>query len=493
MKGILVFSFSVTTPLGIAFGILPSNGYQENNMTALVVVGVLNAVSAGLLNYMALVDLLAANFLGKRLKDDMRGMSIKDVCHKQSPRACDYSQPQLENTHRLLQISLVTITYLDAKQELMALQEFLEFVKTVDKVFHPGLKFPVRFSREDQTEIEVKPDGYWRVKPNGCWRVKPDGDYWKSLGDLGQWHLPDGTLCVPTKLESRPNPKALNQVKAEGASEGHTTSLNLGMKKNKNGFWEVRKPDNINSMSAGSKLPEFFMNNGHKAIPKSSSATGSGRDGEDISVNQECGRHFDYSTPNGAELHSLSLNHGFTDQNFVAGNTTKETTKGFAIGSAALASFLLFSVYMNEGLGITDGTKKLESKLDLLRSLDLVKKFSMQLNVICKDKDEDEVWFSGLKALISHGHQRKWRTDMVSHLKLIVLGPIRVDTLHCTYHLVLAITHRRYNNNFNLKELQNVEQQLETALKRIRTRKGLECYLSLEPYKATLEANSKHR
>ncbi|CAH9103196.1 unnamed protein product [Cuscuta epithymum] len=31
------------------------------------------------------------------------------------------------------------------------------------------------------------------------------------------------------------------------------------------------------------------------------------------------------------------------------------------------------------------------------------------LDLICKDKDEAEVWFSGLKALISRGHQRKWR------------------------------------------------------------------------------------
>ncbi|KAG8371016.1 hypothetical protein BUALT_Bualt13G0043200 [Buddleja alternifolia] len=30
---------------------------------------------------------------------------------------------------------------------------------------------------------------------------------------------------------------------------------------------------------------------------------------------------------------------------------------------------------------------------------------------ICKDKEEAEVWFSGLKALISRGHQRKWRTE----------------------------------------------------------------------------------
>ncbi|XP_055814359.1 PH, RCC1 and FYVE domains-containing protein 1-like [Solanum dulcamara] len=33
------------------------------------------------------------------------------------------------------------------------------------------------------------------------------------------------------------------------------------------------------------------------------------------------------------------------------------------------------------------------------------------LDLICKDKEEAEVWFSGLKALISRGHQQKWRTD----------------------------------------------------------------------------------
>ncbi|KAG8388951.1 hypothetical protein BUALT_Bualt02G0178700 [Buddleja alternifolia] len=33
------------------------------------------------------------------------------------------------------------------------------------------------------------------------------------------------------------------------------------------------------------------------------------------------------------------------------------------------------------------------------------------LDLICKDKEEAEVWFSGLKALIARGHQRKWRTE----------------------------------------------------------------------------------
>ncbi|XP_010269341.1 PREDICTED: uncharacterized protein LOC104606031 isoform X2 [Nelumbo nucifera] len=33
------------------------------------------------------------------------------------------------------------------------------------------------------------------------------------------------------------------------------------------------------------------------------------------------------------------------------------------------------------------------------------------LDLICKDKDEAEVWFIGLKALISRSHHRKWRTE----------------------------------------------------------------------------------
>ncbi|XP_051141598.1 PH, RCC1 and FYVE domains-containing protein 1-like [Andrographis paniculata] len=36
------------------------------------------------------------------------------------------------------------------------------------------------------------------------------------------------------------------------------------------------------------------------------------------------------------------------------------------------------------------------------------------LDLICKDKEEAEVWFSGLKALISRSHQRKWRADTKS-------------------------------------------------------------------------------
>ncbi|KAF8028772.1 hypothetical protein BT93_E1433 [Corymbia citriodora subsp. variegata] len=72
VKFIMAFFFSATTPFGIALGIGLSNVYSDNSPAALIVEGLLNASSAGLLNYMALVDLLAADFLGPRLQADMK-------------------------------------------------------------------------------------------------------------------------------------------------------------------------------------------------------------------------------------------------------------------------------------------------------------------------------------------------------------------------------------------------------------------------------------
>ncbi|XVE91709.1 hypothetical protein REPUB_Repub01dG0034300 [Reevesia pubescens] len=71
-KAIMVIFFSATTPLGIVLGIGLSNVYSETSPTALIVVGLLNACSAGLLNYMALVDLLAADFMGPKLQTNMK-------------------------------------------------------------------------------------------------------------------------------------------------------------------------------------------------------------------------------------------------------------------------------------------------------------------------------------------------------------------------------------------------------------------------------------
>ncbi|XP_062209378.1 fe(2+) transport protein 2-like [Phragmites australis] len=72
MKSVLVFFFSATTPFGIALGLALTKVYSDSSPTALIVVGLLNAASAGLLHYMALVDLLAADFMGPKLQSSVR-------------------------------------------------------------------------------------------------------------------------------------------------------------------------------------------------------------------------------------------------------------------------------------------------------------------------------------------------------------------------------------------------------------------------------------
>ncbi|KAG7604979.1 Zinc/iron permease [Arabidopsis thaliana x Arabidopsis arenosa] len=71
-KFVMAFFFAVTTPSGIALGIALSSVYKDNSPTALITVGLLNACSAGLLIYMALVDLLAAEFMGSMLQGSVK-------------------------------------------------------------------------------------------------------------------------------------------------------------------------------------------------------------------------------------------------------------------------------------------------------------------------------------------------------------------------------------------------------------------------------------
>ncbi|KAJ0083277.1 hypothetical protein Patl1_30742 [Pistacia atlantica] len=164
---------------------------------------------------------------------------------------------------------------------------------------------------EDIAEIEVKPDGSWRVK------TKSESER-REVGDLALWHFPDGSLCAPVE-EVKPKVETLKHVKQEGVSDGHI-GLKLGIRKNRNGLWEVSKPEDINT-SSGNRLSEKLENHEPKVIPMSSSGTGSGRDDEDPSVNQDGGGTFDF-TNSGIELDSRSLNvdptYGFADQNLSA-------------------------------------------------------------------------------------------------------------------------------------------------------------------------------
>ncbi|URE05098.1 zinc transporter [Musa troglodytarum] len=68
--------FSLTTPVGVAVGMGLSSAYDENSPTALIVEGLLNSASAGILIYMSLVDLLAQDFMNPRVQSKGRLLQV---------------------------------------------------------------------------------------------------------------------------------------------------------------------------------------------------------------------------------------------------------------------------------------------------------------------------------------------------------------------------------------------------------------------------------
>ncbi|XP_078178890.1 DNA-binding protein with MIZ/SP-RING zinc finger, PHD-finger and SAP domain-containing protein [Carex rostrata] len=152
---------------------------------------------------------------------------------------------------------------------------------------------------EDVCEVEVKPDG--------CWRVKGETEH----KELTKWHSPDGSLCaVREEVEAKkPMVEKADLIKPEPTSDGHT-GLKIGIKRNRNGMWEVSKHDDL-----ANKRPSIAGNHIHgkpdNNIPRAIQMTSSGssfRDGDDSSVNQDGGVHFDLSLNNGHEFASVALN-----------------------------------------------------------------------------------------------------------------------------------------------------------------------------------------
>ncbi|CAA7061283.1 unnamed protein product [Microthlaspi erraticum] len=71
-KAVMAFFFAVTTPFGVVLGMVLSKTYKENSPHSLITVGLFNASSGGLLIYMALVDLLAADFMGQKMQHSIK-------------------------------------------------------------------------------------------------------------------------------------------------------------------------------------------------------------------------------------------------------------------------------------------------------------------------------------------------------------------------------------------------------------------------------------
>lgn len=67
----LVVAFGTTAPFGQALGLATRGSYDPNSAFGLIIVGVFNAISSGLLIYAALVDLLAEDFLSEEASHTM--------------------------------------------------------------------------------------------------------------------------------------------------------------------------------------------------------------------------------------------------------------------------------------------------------------------------------------------------------------------------------------------------------------------------------------
>ncbi|KAH7241484.1 Zinc/iron permease [Fusarium tricinctum] len=69
---ILVFAFGCTAPIGQAIGIASRNSYDPEGELGLILVGVFNSISSGLLIYAALVNLMVEDFLSEEAQHLMK-------------------------------------------------------------------------------------------------------------------------------------------------------------------------------------------------------------------------------------------------------------------------------------------------------------------------------------------------------------------------------------------------------------------------------------
>jgi hypothetical protein len=69
----MVLAFGATTPIGQAIGLFVHRFYDPMSQTGLLMVGVMNAISSGLLLFAGLVQLLAEDFLSEKSYRTLQG------------------------------------------------------------------------------------------------------------------------------------------------------------------------------------------------------------------------------------------------------------------------------------------------------------------------------------------------------------------------------------------------------------------------------------
>lgn len=76
----MALAYGTTTPLGQAIGLGVHNLYDPAGEAGLLMVGIMNAVSSGLLLFAGLVELLAEDFLSERSYGVLRGRRRIEAC-----------------------------------------------------------------------------------------------------------------------------------------------------------------------------------------------------------------------------------------------------------------------------------------------------------------------------------------------------------------------------------------------------------------------------
>ncbi|PNS20194.1 Anthranilate synthase component 1 [Sphaceloma murrayae] len=70
---LMALAYGMTTPIGQAIGLIVHNLYDPQSRTGLLMVGIMNAISSGLLLFAGLVELLAEDFLSESSYDTLKG------------------------------------------------------------------------------------------------------------------------------------------------------------------------------------------------------------------------------------------------------------------------------------------------------------------------------------------------------------------------------------------------------------------------------------
>ena len=76
----MALAYGTTTPLGQAVGLGVHGLYDPQGQTGLLMVGVMNAISSGLLLFAGLVELLAEDFLSEGSYQSLQGRRRLEAC-----------------------------------------------------------------------------------------------------------------------------------------------------------------------------------------------------------------------------------------------------------------------------------------------------------------------------------------------------------------------------------------------------------------------------